>query len=411
MRDVVFRGAPRQRRRAMRCQLYYIDIFRIDGRPVTQLDLHASSPGDRSLRAILQLALIPGVGPRTHHALVEYFGSPEQVLLASPDQLRRVPGVGAQLCQRIATAEQQIDVERELRLCREHDISIVTEADSQYPRLLAEIPDPPAALFWQGDRQLQDELALAIVGTRHATHYGLRQADRLAAGLAAAGLTIVSGLARGIDAAAHRSALAAGGRTIAVLGSGLLNVYPPEHASLALDIRAAGAVISELSPLRQPMSGTFPQRNRLISGLSLGVLVIEAAARSGALISASHAAEQGREVFAVPGPADSRMSRGCHGLIRDGAKLVESVDDVLEELGPLVESLPRADGGVIRHPAELRLNDQERCVLDAIEMQPIGIDTVVRRSNLPVQRVLATISVLEVRHLIQRLSGNNVVRL
>ena len=233
----------------------------------------------------------------------------------------------------------------------------------------------------------------------------------MAAGLARAGLTIVSGLARGIDAAAHRAALDAGGRTIAVLGSGVLNVYPPEHAPLADAIRQQGAVLSELPPLQQPMSGTFPQRNRLITGLSLGVLVVEAAERSGALISASHAAEQGREVFAVPGPADCRMSRGCHRLIRDGAKLVETVEDVLEELGPLFEPLQREDGHTLRHPAELQLNEQERQVLDAIATEPTDLDQVVLTTGLPVPRVLATISVLEIRHLIRRIGGNCVVRL
>ncbi len=189
-----------------------------------------------------------------------------------------------------------------------------------------------------------------------------------------------------------------------------MNVYPPEHVELADAIRESGIVVSELPPFQKPMSGTFPQRNRLISGLALGVIVVEAAQRSGALISASHAAVQGREVFAVPGPADNRTSRGCHRLIRDGAKLVESVEDVLEELGPLVEALPRDDGGTWRHPAELQLNEQERIVLDAIGTEPTQIDQVVRATSLPVSRILATISVLEIRHLIRRLSGTEIVR-
>ncbi len=363
------------------------------------------------MRATLTLCLIPGVGPRTRQALLQQFADAEAILSASADQLRRVPGVGPQICARIVAARHQIDVDGELRICQQHGIEIITETDPRYPRLLREIPDPPGVLFWRGEPHMDDQLAVAIVGTRRATHYGLRQAERLSAGLSRAGLTIVSGMARGIDAAAHRAALRAGGRTIAVLGSGVVNVYPPEHVELADAIRASGSVISELPPLQKPMSGTFPQRNRLISGLSLGVLVVEAAGRSGALISASHAAVQGREVFAVPGPADSRTSRGCHRLIRDGAKLVESVEDVLEELGPLVEAVPRSDGTVVRHPAELQLNEQERMVLNAIETEPTQIDNIVRTTNLPVNRVLATISVLEIRHLIRRLSGNNVVRL
>lgn len=363
-----------------------------------------------ALRATVQLALTPGVGPRTYRALVARFGSPGDVLRAAPDELGRVAGVGARISQRIHRATEYVDVDHELRLCRDNGIAVLTEADPRYPSPLREIPDPPIVLFQQGAWCPEDALAIAVVGTRHATHYGLRQAERLAGGLARSGLTIVSGLARGIDAAAHRAALRAGGRTIGVLGSGLLNVYPPEHASLAAEIGSSGVLLSELPPRQKPMSGTFPQRNRLISGLSLGVLVIEAAQRSGALITTTHAAEQGRDVFAVPGPVDHRTARGCHRLIRDGARLVENVEDVLDELGPLFESVPRGDGTEIRHPGELRLNTQERCVLDAIPHQPTQIDQIVVRSRLPIQRVLATLSVLEMRHLVERVSGNQVAR-
>jgi DNA processing protein len=238
----------------------------------------------------------------------------------------------------------------------------------------------------------------------------LAQAERLAGGLARAGLTIVSGLARGIDAAAHRGALAAGGRTLAVLGSGVLNMYPPEHAALADEVAASGAVISDSPPRSPPLSGAFPQRNRIISGMSLGVLVAEASVRSGALISARHAMEQGREVFAVPGRVDNRMSHGCHRLIRDGAKLVETVDDVLEELGPLVAPAQSAGGEAVHHPAELLLNELEQQVLATIASEPITIDAVLAASQLPAPQVLATISVLEMRRLIRRLSGNLIVR-
>ncbi len=344
-------------------------------------------------------------------ALLEHFPSIDAVLSASAQQLRGVPGVGRELSARIARARQEIDAEREIALCQQHDLAIITPQHAEFPPLLQEIPDPPGVLFSRGHWQEDDQLAIALVGTRRASHYGLRQAERLAMGLAHAGVTVISGLARGIDAAAHRAALRAGGRTIAVLGSGLLNVYPPEHVELAQAIGQAGAVLSELPPLQKPMSGTFPMRNRLISGLALGVVVVEAAQRSGALISASHAAEQGREVFAVPGPIDSPVSHGCHRLIRDGARLVESVDDILDELGPLAQSLPRADGGVMRHPGELKLNEQERTVLDAIALEATAIDQLARDIDLPIQRILATISALEIRHLIRRLSGNYVVRL
>jgi DNA processing protein len=289
---------------------------------------------------------------------------------------------------------------------------LLAESEPDYPQVLRTIPDPPGLLFVRGAMVPSDGLAVAIVGTRHATHYGLAQAERLAAGLSRAGYTIVSGLARGIDAAAHRGALKAGGRTLAVLGSGVLCVYPPEHEQLARDVAAHGAVISENPPRSPPLSGAFPQRNRIITGLSLGVIVVEASERSGALISARHAMEQGREVFAVPGRVDSRMSRGCHRLLRDGAKLVESVDDVLEELGPLATPTPAAkdDGPPIRHPAELQLNEPERAILAAITDDPVPIDEVVVATGLPVPNVLSTLSVLEMRRLIRRVGGNRVMR-
>jgi DNA processing protein len=251
---------------------------------------------------------------------------------------------------------------------------------------------------------------MAIVGTRHATRYGLAQAERLAGSLANTGFTVVSGLARGIDAAAHRGALVAGGRTIAVLASGILNIYPPEHVKLADDVAANGYVLSEAPPRMVPLSGAFPQRNRVISGLCVGTIVVEAPNRSGALITARHAYEQGREVFAVPGPVDSRMSRGCHALIKDGAKLVETIDDVLAELGPLAERLQREDGTTLERPAELVLNDIEKQVLACIDGAATSIDEVATACHIPIHRVLSTISVLEMRRLVRRVSGNQIVR-
>lgn len=370
----------------------------------------ASVSSREHLAAVVQLALTPGVGPRTYQALIEHFGSAEAAAAGAPSELRKVSGVGPKLMRAIVDARTNLNVAGELQACADNHVSIISIDDDEYPRSLREIHSPPTVLFVRGEIHPNDSLAVAIVGTRHASSYGVRQAERLAIGLSHAGLTIVSGLARGIDAAAHRGALQAGGRTIAVLGCGVLSIYPPEHADLAEQICQRGALVSEAPPHSQPHSGMFPQRNRLISGLSLGVIVVEAAQRSGALISAEHAMEQGREVFAVPGPIDSRTSRGCHQLIRDGAKLVESVDDVLEEFGPLVEATPLSDGRVVRHPAELQLNVQEQLVLDAATTEPLSIDQVVVRSGLPVQRVLSTLSVLEMRRLIRRISGNLVAR-
>ena len=263
--------------------------------------------------------MVKGVGPRLQQVLVDHFGSAVDVLDAQPGVLGQVPGVGASLAGRINRARVEVDVDAELRLCRRHTFRVITMSDDAFPRSLREIPDPPHALFVDGHWDGWVGLSIAIVGSRHATAYGRRTAARLAGGLARAGLTIISGLARGIDAHAHRGALEAGGRTLAVLPAGLLNLYPAEHRDLAAEIAHAGALVTE-HPCRWPVqAGAFPRRNRIITGLSLGTIVVEAADRSGALTSARHALEQGREVFAVPGPIDSRMSRGCHALLRDGA--------------------------------------------------------------------------------------------
>jgi DNA processing protein len=364
----------------------------------------------RRLEAALRLHLTPGIGPRLRQALLERFGDCESVLRAAPAELRAVDGIGPKLASNIVDRAAAADVDGLLELCRQTNISVILDEDAHYPRPLRNIVDPPPVLYAFGQWLPQDAVAVGIVGTRHATRYGLEQAARLAAGLARAGVTIVSGLARGIDAAAHKGALEAGGRTLAVLGSGLLNLYPPEHADLAREVVAAGAMLSEQPPNAEPFAGAFPQRNRVISGLSLGVIVVEAAERSGALITARLAMEQGREVFAVPGRVSDRNSRGCHRLLRDGATLVEKVDDVLEQLGPLVEPTSTEDGREIRHPAELRLNETEQAVLQAIDSDPTSVDAIVSRTALPIHQVLATLSALEIRHLVSRLSGTTVTR-
>jgi DNA processing protein len=358
----------------------------------------------------VRLSMVSGVGPLLRKALLERFGSAAAVLAATRGELQGVDGIGPKTSARILAAHEEVDAEGELQLAAEHGLDVLTEASPDYPRPLRQIHDPPGVLFRRGTAQPQDELAVAVVGTRHATRYGLAQAEQLAASLARTGFTVVSGLARGIDAAAHRGAMAAGGRTIAVLANGLLEIYPPEHVKLADEVAASGYLISESPPRMMPLSGAFPQRNRIISGLSVGTIVVEAANRSGALITARHAYEQGREVFAVPGPIDSRVSHGCHALIKDGAKLVESIDDVLDELGPLAENIRREDGTTLSSPAELMLNEIEQKVLAAIDGSVMSIDAVAKSSELPIHRVLSTISVLEMRRLVRRVSGTQVSR-
>ncbi len=361
-------------------------------------------------QAAMCLSMVEGIGPKNFQSLIEALGSPKDVLQTAPSTLRELPGIGTKLARAISLAVQTVDVESELQRCRQNAIDTLSIDRDTYPKRLREISDPPGLIYCRGELVSHDDLAIAIVGTRHATNYGKTQAEKLARSLSMCGFTIVSGLARGIDASAHRGALAASGRTIAVLGCGLLNMYPPDHKQLADEIIRHGALISENPTLQPPKSGAFPRRNRIITGLSLGVIIVEAAERSGALISARHAMEQGREVFAVPGPIDSRTSRGCHRLIRDGAKLVESVDDVLEELGPLATPTNIDAQQSVHHPAELKLNDLEQTVLQAIQSAPTEIDDIVDATGLPVHRILATVSVLEMRHLVRRTSGTSLCR-
>jgi len=363
----------------------------------------------------VRLACVPGIGSRLRRMLLERFGSPQRVLAASAAEIASVARIGPKLIAALGEAATSRIAEDTLDTCRASDVSLLVEGSAGYPGLLSRITDPPGVLFVRGRLEPCDALAVAVVGARNASPYGKRVAWQLAGGLARAGYTVVSGLARGIDAAAHRGALDAGGRTIAVLGTGVLTIYPPEHEDLAAEVIARGAVVSEAPPLAEAHAGAFPQRNRIVSGLSLGTVVVEAAERSGALITARLATEQGREVFAVPGPIDSRTSRGCHGLIRDGATLVESVDDVLEELGPLFETAVGPDGRMVRSPAELDLGDVERRVLAAVDGHVVAgacaIDTVVAETELAASQVLSTIGVLEMRRILRRLPGNRVERL
>jgi DNA processing protein len=363
----------------------------------------------------VRLSCIPGIGSRLRRLLLDRFGSPQEVFAASVQEIMAVGRIGPTLAASIAAMATSGAAEEVLETCRTRGVDVLTEGGDGYPGLLSRIADPPAMLFVRGRLEPCDSLAVAVVGARNASPYGKRVAWQLAGGLARAGYTVVSGLARGIDAAAHRGALDAGGRTIAVLGTGVLNIYPPEHADLATEVISRGALVSEAPPLADGHAGSFPQRNRIVSGLTLGTVVVEAAERSGALITARLATEQGREVFAVPGQIDCRTARGCHGLIRDGAKLVQGIDDILEELGPLFETTVGPDGRTVKSPAELDLGDVERRVLDAVDAHAVAgacdIDVLVAETNLAASQVLSTVGVLEMRRILRRLPGNRVERL
>lgn len=366
---------------------------------------------DEEVLNLLRLNLVPGVGPRMQQNLLEFFGSAGDIFQADLRLLEQVDGIGPKLARLISVARDSDDALNEWRQCCERNISLFRNGEAVYPRNLAEISDAPNLLYARGSIQPRDDLAVAIVGSRRCTHYGKQQAEKIAKALAMAGITVVSGLARGIDAAAHRGALAAGGRTIAVLATGLLNIYPPEHADLAKDVSDSGAIVCEMKLNQHPSPGLFPQRNRIISGLSLGVIIIEAQRKSGALHTARHAMEQGREVMAVPGQIDSLASEGSNDLIRDGATLIRNADDVLEALGPLIEPVQTAEREEVRSPRELTLNDQERAVLNLVTTQPRSLDEVLREATIESSRVLATLTILEMKRMVKRLPGGMLVRL
>ncbi len=367
-------------------------------------------PTEEELRASIQLSLLEGIGPRRFAELVTHFGSACQVLEHPSDQLAEVTSLQPRQLSNLHSPGNHAHATEILAHCRRSETRVLLSQSQDYPALLREIHDPPPILYIRGNRLPRDDLALAIVGTRFATPYGLEMARRLSTAAVQRGFTVVSGLARGIDGMAHDAAIRAGGRTIAVLGGGVERIYPAEHTALAGQVIESGMLASEHPPRADPTAGAFPRRNRLISGMALGLIVVEAPGRSGALITAQLALEQGREVFAVPGPINQNSSRGCHQLIREGAVLIESLDHVIEELGPLAKETRDPKGQRVRHPAELDLNDLERLVLTTMETRPTSIDQVIRSSGVPAAQVLSILSVLEVRQLICREPGQQVRR-
>ena len=370
-----------------------------------------------SLRAWLELHAIEGLGDVGLIRCVQALGSAEAVREASTDALLAI-GCSPILVERIqrgpdAQARRRID--RELQAIERAKVTVLMWSDRAYPQRLKMIADPPPLLYVTGRLQPSDEHAMAIVGARQATPAGRVVTEELSRDLATAGFTIVSGLARGIDAAAHRGAVSAAGRTIAVLGCGIDMTYPPEHKRLREDIEASGAVLSELPLGAAPHSYHFPRRNRIISGLSLGVVVTEAAAQSGSLITAKLAAEQGREVFALPGPVKERNSGGPHGLIKQGAKLVERAQDVIDELLPqLDESFrSRLTSASTREPrrSTVELGKTEAQVYDALSYEPTHVDAVIARTGLAAAEVTALLLALELKQCVRQLPGHSYIRL
>lgn len=366
--------------------------------------------------AYLALNLIPQLTPRRLHALVERLGSAVAVWRAPAAQLVGVERITPSTAERIVAARAQVRPADELALAQRHGIQLITHGEASYPAALAAIHDPSLVLYLRGQLLPQDAVAVAIVGSRRASLYGLRTAERLAGELAERGVTVVSGLARGIDAAAHRGALRAGGRTLAVLGSGLLRLYPEEHAALAVEIAAAGAVLSEFPLETPPLRPNFPRRNRLISGLALGVVVVEAAARSGALITVACALEQGRDVFAVPGSVDASTSRGTNELLRDGARLVTSGEDIVDALALAAQAQPpprrasRPSAHVSASAVPPSMTPDESTVLAQLSEAPQSADALAAACGWPAQRLLAVLTALELKRAAQRLPGQQFVK-
>lgn len=379
--------------------------------------------------AMLRLNLTPGLGPTLIRRCLEAIGSAQAVLGASVHELREIEGVGAKRAEELRRAMDTLSdgkaLAREKELIEEQGVKVSMVSDAGYPRLLRLIPDPPPLLYIRGELREDDGLALAVVGTRHCTAYGRQQADRLATLCAQAGLCIVSGGARGIDAAAHRAAMRIGGRTIAVLGSGLARPYPSEHNDLFDDISGKpgthggfGAVVSELPMDTPPIAENFPRRNRIISGLALGVLVVEAPVRSGAMITARLAAEEhGREAMAVPGRADSPASAGCHRMVREGwGTLVTSAAetlDTLHEAGQLLKAgltiCPDQCDETKPGLWQKHLTENQRRVIAALD-EPRGLDQLVTTTGLSVPALQADLTLLEVRGLVRREHGQYVRR-
>lgn len=369
----------------------------------------------------LKLIRADGVGPTLFQRLLNYFGNIEPIFTASMSELMNVEGIGIITAERIFRTRNDFDSEAELALADKLGVWVIHFHDPRYPPALKTIYDPPPVLYVKGTLQRGDNLALAIVGSRRCTHYGTEQANRFAHLTASAGFTIISGLARGIDSAAHYGALSAKGRTIAVQGCGLATVFPPENKKLFQQISESGAVISELPLTYEPLSENFPGRNRIIAGLSLGVLVVEATHRSGALISAQAALENHREVMAVPGRIDSPSSSGCHKLIKQGARLVDSIHEIMDALGHIGQGLQKhavlsaAEAEQRSHQtlfdiSRLNLTIPEHALLEHLNTEPVHVEELIVLTKLPAGQVNAAVISLQLKGLIRQLPGSMIVR-
>jgi len=359
--------------------------------------------------AYIILNMIEGLGPVSVRRLIDALGSPAAILEADREALMKARGVGEKLALKIITRRDSIDAEAEIEQAAEIGARIITPLDAEYPAALKTIHNPPLALYVLGRIEPADAKAIGIVGSRSTSHYGLNAADRLAYQLGQTGFTVVSGLARGADTAAHHGALKSAGRTIAVLGGALDCLYPPENAELADKIAKQGAVISEYPMGRKADRMTFPYRNRIISGLSMGVLLVESAVKGGSMHTTEAAMEQGRTVFALPGRVDTPGARGPHMLIKNGAKLVESLDDILEEYEFLIPPAERAtpEPAAAARP-DVPMTDIETKVVEALWQEPMDVDSLGRKTGLKSHELSGLLLGLEMKRVVKTLPGRMV---
>ncbi len=354
------------------------------------------------------LKLIPFLGPRRIKSLLDHFKTPLEAWRAPRDELARLNGFGPSVAENFLRERSKIDPDQSWEEIEKKNISVVSWDESAYPYLLKEIYDPPPLLYFQGDLSVLGKFCLAIVGSRRHTVYGKEIAYKFAKKISNYDLTIVSGMARGIDTWAHRGALDGGGKTAAVLGCGLDICYPAENRNLKQKISENGVVLSEFPPGVGPMPQHFPQRNRIISGLSLGTLVVEAGEKSGSLITAGFALDQGREVFAVPGAVGSPFSRGCHKLLKEGAKLVETVEDILEELIIPLKAEPIISETV---PFQQNMGEKESELLDLIPYEPLLLEEIISRSKRNTAEVYLLLLELELSGKVRQLPGKYYMRI
>ncbi len=364
-----------------------------------------------SREAMVALNMIEHVGPVRVRQLLEHFGDAPNILQASKQQLLHVRGIGEETAEAISNWEASVDLEGELKRVSDFGCHVLTQGDVDYPESLRQIYDPPIVLYVKGTLGAKDRNGVAMVGSRMTTHYGIEVARKLAYQLAYVGVTVVSGGARGIDTASHQGALAAKGRTIAILGTGINIVFPPENAELFERIAANGAVVSQYPFNRKADKQSFAIRNRIVAGMTLGTVVVEANLSSGALITANFAVEYGRQIFAVPGRIDSPRSKGCHELIKKGAKLCEGVEDILSEFEYLFPATNRASSpGETGFLPALELSGHEQKVHAALNNEEISIDEVIRKSGLPASAVNVALFSLEMKRLIRQLPGKMFLR-